>query len=638
MLRMFRKPSGNVAIAMLLCVIGAMSGFTMSSLAMRDTIAFQYDFESIQSMMLLRSEAYRGQCIAQKLGVILAPVRTSKRLVPITNSAIKKTFEIQSMIVNGALTDVADDVVMGDQKQITSVKSLVKSKAGITQSSFFTGNYSMIRKYAEYTLESETFAKFMYFTDIEESTNETPVYFYGPDVLYGRVHSNQDIWIKQAGGGDNSGWPTFYGWVTTAGVIQSYSGAYPEEIIFRGGLAEEYPYTVFPEEASRIRRNGEPVGPPNFDPDNIMYVEVDGASFSTYLGTIEEPERDSSGVYSVFPPYIPANYLYTNNYQVSDTTWVQYSNGTANNKSLWVNGRLWLKGTFATYQTWGCADTLFLIDDILLAGTEKGTDPKDNHRDVLGLVSEKSIIVKYGYRSPVDSLRVHGNCEAAGSAPVYGGIWIYAAMAALGSGHGNPHADGVFSFEYQHPHPSVPDIIRPLNGLPYTFTKIDLHRFRFPQNNAYPWARQTTTTPKDTRIDYPWYNPLWPEARPYLERGYISIYGSISQRRRGFVHRSNFDQEYLNSGNIWNQPIDFCGGTSSAMETAHTLNLMNIPVNLGTMHYPGASGTGVGYQKNYHYDMRFYKTSPRDFPETSRRDGSSFAGVNWVIKKPPLTL
>jgi hypothetical protein len=93
----------------------------------------------------------------------------------------------------------------------------------------------------------------MYFTDIESDPNGFPVRFYGPDVLYGRVHSNQDIWIRQAGGGNNNNWPTFWGWVSTCGVIKVYPDGghtFPETDVFRGGLSEGYPYTVFPEPAT----------------------------------------------------------------------------------------------------------------------------------------------------------------------------------------------------------------------------------------------------------------------------------------------------------------------------------------------------------------------------------------------------
>ncbi|HOH82955.1 MAG TPA: hypothetical protein PKW22_05995, partial [Candidatus Syntrophosphaera thermopropionivorans] len=231
MFNIFKHPSGNIAIALLLSVIAVMSGFSLSSMAMNDVVAFQYDFENFQSTLFLRSEAYRGQKIAQKLGTILIPVRTSERSIELTNSALKKTFKIQSLLSKGRLL-TSQEVVMGDQKQQTIVESLVKSKTGIGQVAAMNSKFSMIRKYGIYTLETETFAKYMYFTDTDESPNGTNVYFHGPDMLYGRVHSNTDIWIKQTYGGVNGGWPIFYGWVSTAGEIQSHSGSYSESQVF----------------------------------------------------------------------------------------------------------------------------------------------------------------------------------------------------------------------------------------------------------------------------------------------------------------------------------------------------------------------------------------------------------------------
>ncbi len=628
MFKMFKKPSGNIAVAMLLMVIATMSGLTLTSLALNDVVAFQWDYEAFQTMFFLRSEAYRGQKIAQKLGTVLIPVRTSTRNIEVTNSALKKTFVIQSLLSQGGLLELQDDVVMGDRKQMTQVKSLVKSKSGTGQAAMVANKYSMIRKYGVYTLESETFAKFMYFTDTDESPNGTNVYFHGPDLVHGRVHSNTDIWIKKTTGGVNNGWPIFYGWVSTTGEVISFSGAYSETEVFPGGLSEGYSYTIFPEEASRIRNSGNVVGPIYEDPDNIMFVNVDGNGFTSYLGTVQDPYREFADVYNPYPPVDPNTYLYRNQYMVQDTVWTFYTSSSANNRSSWVNGKLWIKGTFGSYQTWGCADTMYLLADILLENTPEGTNPIANRSDVVGLVSEKSIVVKYGYRHPVDSLRYH---ETSGADAGFGGIWIYAAMAALGHGHGNTHADGVFTFEYQHPHPSVPDVI--VNNV--TYTKTDLHRYHFPQTAGFPWAKRDATTAVNLRIDFPWYNPLWPERVPYLERGYISVYGSISQRRRGFVHRSYYDVEWPSNG-IWNQPIDYCGGSSSPAEVAHNDAVFGFP--LTNANYPGASGSGTGYKKNYFYDDRFYRTSPIDFPEVNRKDETPFQALNWVIKRPPVNL
>ncbi len=638
--KIFSAPSGNIAIAMLLMVIATMSGFTLSSLAMRDVVAFQFDFEGFQSMMLLRSEANRGQVIAQKLGTVIIPVRTSVRNVQVTNSALRKTFIIQSLLAHGSLDEITEDVVIGDRRQTTEIRSLVKSKTGIGQTALMNTKFSMIRKYGIYTVESETFAKFMYFTDTDASPSGANVYFYGADLTYGRVHSNTDIWIKKTTG-PNDGWPTFMGLVSTTGHVQSASGTYNEEDVFQGGLSEEYPYTLFPEEASTIRRRNNTVGPLYYDTDHILYVEVEGTGYTAYLGEVLDPYREYSVVYNTYPPANPADSIWRNQYSVSDTMWSFNSNGSASNTSKWVNSKLWIKGTFQSYQTWGCADTMFLLDDILLSGTPVGNDPLNNKNDVVGLVSEKSIVIKYGYRHPVDSLRYHdalGPCD--GPPPGNTGIWIYAAMAALGHGHGNTFKDGVFTFEYQHPHPSTPDILATVGGVPTMFTKIDLHRYQLPQTNERRWATKPIAPyTRNTKLDFPWYNPLWPERLPFLERGYISVYGSISQRRRGFVHRSMFDSEWPPGGNqqaIWDQPQDLCGASSAPGIVAHQDPVFGF--TLTNVDAQGCSGGGVGYDKNYHYDNRFYFTSPIDFPEVQRDDGTALTSMSWVIKRPPENL
>ncbi len=626
MIRILKQKTGNISIAMLLMVVSVMSGFTMASLALRDIMSFQYDFENVQAQILLRSEAYRGQSIMEKVGSLVVPIPTSERSVEIVGSGIKRTFKIQSMLAPGSFS-LDETISATDQKQTTQVHSRVNTKAGVGQAAFSNNRKSIVRKYGVFTLETETFAKFMYFTDHEGDPNGGPVRFYGPDVLYGRVHSNDDIWIRNAGGGNNSGWPTFYGWVTTGGLIRVYPDGnhnFPQQTIFRGGLSEEYPYTVFPEAATTIRRRAQILGPQNYDPQNIVFAEIVGSSCQGTLGRIGEAQMDTARVYTnnSYPPG-QGTHAFMNRYIYRDTTWSLMGNSSSANKSRFTHGRLWIKGDFSTYQTYGCGDTIFIVGDITLNGTPKGQDPATNLRDVVGLVAEKSIVIKYGYRGPIDSIRYH-ETSGANSGSMYGGVWIYAALAALGDGHGNDRKDGVFTFEYQHPHPSVPDVR--LNGVLYT--RIDLWRRKFPQANITQWSASAP------QIDYPWYNPLWPERAPYLERGYINIYGSISQRRRGFVHRNYVDADYPNPNNAWEQTVDWCGGSSSPTATQHNDPVLGF--TLGTQNFPGVSGSGVGYQKNYHYDTRFYRTSPIDFPEVNRRDEKPYAGVKWEIKSPRL--
>ncbi len=445
------------------------------------------------------------------------------------------------------------------------------------------------------------------YTGIEASPNGTNVYYHGPDEIGGILRSNTDIWIKKTSGGTNDGWPTFHAPVIIGGEVNSFSGLFDVDQIFEGGLIENAPPL---EIACTGNVNGSLVGPAYYDPNNIVYVEVDGSSYTAYLGTVTVAGVDTADVYDPYPfyPSAPGTYLYTNQYPALDTLWTFYNSGSCLNSSKFVNAKLWIKGTFGSHQTWAAADTIFILDDILLAGTPAGTSPAANLTDSVNLISEKSVVLKYGYRSPVDSLRYHGLC-----APDQEPHQIYASLFALGrSTNGNPRRDGVFTFEYQHPHPSVPAVVFD-NTL---YQNIDLHRYRYPQTPDHPWA-STNPGGQNLKIDLPWYNPLWPERRPYLERGVINVWGGVYQQRKGFLHRSYLDAEWP-SNNVWEIGQDFCGGSSSPAYVEHYDPVFGL--NLTNVNYPGATGSGVGYKKQYYSDPR-RKLS--DSPQAGDTDATS---------------
>ena len=413
-----------------------------------------------------------------------------------------------------------------------------------------------------------------YITDQEISMNDTPVYYWGPDVVTGAVRSNSDIWIKQGGGGTNGGWPTFYGPVITSGTVQSVSGNIPYEDVFLGGWIENAPSLDLP---LPDRQNSMLIGPAVYDPNYIVMVEVNESTYSTWLGTITNSYVEHAFVYDPYPAVPLGEPLFRNTYTVRDTIWTPAGSGTCYNRSMFVNNRLWIKGNFSGNQVWACSDTIMIIGGITLSCTPEGDDPYLNTFDHVSLISEKSVVIKYGYVNPVDSLRYHPFCGATG-AP---GNYIYADIYALGDN--NPRS-GVFTFEYQHPHPSVPSQF--WQG--QLWTKIDLHRRRWPQTATQPWP---------ANIDFPWYNPLWPERQPYMERGDINLYGSVIQRKRGYLHRSAYDTEHP-SGGIWDIPNDMCGGTSVVNYQDPILD-----IQMNTRNYPGATGSGVGYKKNFHQNI-----------------------------------
>ncbi|MDZ4121991.1 MAG: hypothetical protein U1C33_06190, partial [Candidatus Cloacimonadaceae bacterium] len=305
---------GNLAIALVLAVVGIMSGFTMTTLAMRDVVGFQYDYDAIQALHLVRAESLRGQAVIQQQGLAGSEVFLTPRTVEVKSSNLTRTLKIRSKATR-------DEIFMHEGGFRTggyTIKTLVTPARGRGRIIIGNKNDSIVRKYGEYTLRSRSFSEFHYFTDNEESTNGTAVYFWGPDEISGRVHSNTDIWIKMAGGGNNGGWPLFHNLVTTAGEIKTTSGLIPYEQVFPGGYFENYHTYEYPPVANNIRNNGDTIGDEN-DPNLIYFVTVSGASYSVKLGTIT-PRRDSVSVYVSYPP-IPGTPLFRNNFASADTIW-----------------------------------------------------------------------------------------------------------------------------------------------------------------------------------------------------------------------------------------------------------------------------------------------------------------------------
>ncbi|HOA28777.1 MAG: hypothetical protein KBB33_02900 [Candidatus Cloacimonetes bacterium] len=638
MLKILRSQSGNLAIVALLSVIGMMSGISMAGLAMRDTRSFQWDYESIQGIHFLRAEATRGQTVLENNPDAVSVIYTPLRTVGLQNTNLKRTFRLQSRInkekseqSGSALLEGTSGATgsVGESREYYKIRSLVEVRHGIGQAAYYGSSKSIVRKYSELTIVQSRFSEFMYFTDQDLSPADMNVYFYGQDVLTGKVHSNTDIHIKNAGGGNNGGWPTFLNLVTTAGRIVSTPGSYPRDQVFQGGLIEEYEGYEFPETASELRNGATHIGG-----SDIYMLTSDGSNATGFKADFSSPRRISKIVYDEYPP--PGDSLWTNSFTVIDTTWSPFSVNGNRNRAYFVDGDLWIKGQFAGYQTWGCSGQMYLIGDIALSNTTIPQNPEDNSTDIIGLISENSIIIKYGYKHPTTMEREHPNHGADADG---GGIWIYAALCALGDGQGNGFEDGVFTYEYMHPHPSTPAVLATVEYPDGTqkevlFDWIDIHRRHYPPTASWPWP---TPALGQQRLDLPWYNPLWPEARPYLERGTINVWGAIAQRRRGFVHRSHNDNEYPSNSGVWNVPLDMCGYPTDPQLI--TDPVFGAALGLIGQNYPGAEGNGTGYKKNYNYDNRLLSVSPLLYPAVRLKGGKEpMQQGNWNLKQPPRSL
>lgn len=443
--------------------------------------------------------------------------------------------------------------------------------------------------------EDILFRPYHRFTESGKSVNGTNIYWTGMDVVTEPVITNGDLRLQQTGGGENNGWPTFLAPVLVGGQVLSTPGNYPHDEVFQGGLWENYMIANLPYR-NPARRMGITIGESNPFGD-IYLIEVDGASYTGWHGAVSVPRRVQATVYDEYPP--AGDSLFTNIVLICDTLWTPIAGGVCAGQEFFVDGELWIKGNFSGRQSWTSSGDLKIIGDITLTNTLPGEDPSANTTDFVNLLSELNVEIKYGYKNPADNLRIHPMCGA-DNEPHY----IYANLYAIGL----ELREGVFTFEYQHPHPSTPDLTvqvdYPDGSQGYeTFEWVDIHRRRYYPTYSQPWPSPALG---QTRLDLPWYNPLWPEAQPYLERGTLKIWGNIYQRKGGYIHRSHNDGEYPSNSGVWDIENDKCGYPTDP------INIMD-PVlgDIGLMsrNYPGAVGSGVGYKKHHYADPRldFYR-------------------------------
>jgi hypothetical protein len=338
--------------------------------------------------------------------------------------------------------------------------------------------------------------------------------------------------------------------------------------------------------------------------------------------------------------------------------WVSGPSGALTNQSVFVDSELWIEGQVFGKMTFAASDTIFIVNSITYANTNYPDVPDDmdnpNMTDYFGLVSEEKLLIRYKHRDPFSD-------DYPKVGPNLFDIILYGSYAALGDGDEElfgeqaVHYDGIFTFQYQHGHGSTPDYhaMSPYTGQDTIYSYVDLHKFIFPINSfvpptvngfnlhgAMPMVNNTCGYPVESAsgpdpngynasfpnngpsytfpsgTDYPWYNPVWPESSSDIvfERGTIHIYGSIAQRRRGFVHRSGSD------------PFNHPYGNSNPS-----------PWDMENFKYSGNHGS-CGYAKDYHYDQRLLFEQPPDYPEVYKGFGgqalSAFDDTNWIFKAP----
>ena len=649
-----------IATAIIAVFVCLASTASLIQLVQWDQVQLQYAQDAFQEELFLRGEGQRANFSLEYNKNRPVPAREVQRMTDERITTYKTTTKKEQTILTSYL-GIANQVAIAIRSTVTAKRS--------RKHLHYTADNSPIRRFGERIFQNESLAQWQYFSNYEASENsdggDDPVKFWGPDVLWGPVHSNDDIWIQQGGGGNNDGWPTFHAKVTTAGQFRHYpdGGALPPgvmEQIFLGEWAEGVPAITYNPTADDVRAHGlHPFTDPTTD---IVYIKMNGASWSSKTGRITKTYQDIP-CYSWYPKnaaeandvinaggnwFEDCDVVWTNHVAIWDTVWTYGSNGSMNGGSVFVDyGKLWIEGAVAGRITFAAADTVIITGDITYAGTTPGQPPdgdQPNAYDVFGLVSEQKILIGYKNWDPWEMKVQDVNTD---------GVYLYGAYAAIGFGdqqlYGDMacHYDGLFTFQYQHPHGSTPDFTAPspytLNDTVYTY--IDYHKFIYPKNNfvppnvfdfnlhggpippgypccGYPYENPGYAYPNDNPANYavpygtdwPHFNPVWPEGSGSIvfERGDLHVWGAIAQTRRGFIHRSGSDE--------YNHPPSMQG-------------LWDVE----NYHFDG-NHSSTGYDKDYHFDNRLLVLQPPDFPQVYKGWGAntltSFKGKAWFLKVP----
>jgi hypothetical protein len=247
----------------------------------------------------------------------------------------------------------------------------------------------------------EEFTNSFYSENDEYSLTDGTIYW-GPDIFQGNIHSNGDIWIYQAGGGNNNNWPTFNQMVTTSGRIMDWATRQPAEQsapmeqIFLGGYSEDTIILELPSEATAVRENGLFLG--ESSEHDILYVQLDGTTAHLrYADWITYP--DTFIVYNTFPDEVHTEFpigdsIWENQIEVKELVWAEETTALeVINSSVFVDCELWIEGSVGSNMTWASAGTSYITGDICYADIKPG-DPAEESSYLFGLISEERILIK----------------------------------------------------------------------------------------------------------------------------------------------------------------------------------------------------------------------------------------------------
>lgn len=270
----------------------------------------------------------------------------------------------------------------------------------------YTNNRAVVNRTATLRARLRSFSNYMYLSDKEPTIYGETIWFWTPDTLWGRVHSNDYIGLKYS--------PVFYGPVSTS--KERFIYYQPGNIYFAYPPIFNAPIVQFPRTANNLRNNSLHISDRNGR--MMTWIKFKGAQgIDIYQYPLGSAPRES----------------------------LIMSLGVPNWSGIFVEGQAEIEGIVAGTVTVGTAGDMWLVDDVKYLGSDSRTGwfgSPPNRGDVteggmphmLGLVSERNIIIKNTWRNG----RENGWYAAPGDFNRHS-IAINAAMVALGE-----------SFTFQH--------------------------------------------------------------------------------------------------------------------------------------------------------------------------------------------
>ena len=263
-----------------------------------------------------------------------------------------------------------------------------------------TGTVGGISREIEATIQTESFAKWSYFSNSESAlihwwwwVFEVPVWFTSGSYLEGPVHTNGQFNV--------SGTPIFNGPVSGVdnNVNYMHSGPPTDEILFYNSSMPDY------DQVRDLR----------FESDELTLGVTTKDISSLTANSLKNAAANGTDNLGVDPPVITGGVEFS-----GDTTIEFLSDGTMNvtnnhdelgwvdknvsippNGALFVNdGELKISGTLNGQLTVGASADVIITDDILY-----NSDPRSNpsSTDMLGIISEKDVVIDYNAPQDADS-------------------------------------------------------------------------------------------------------------------------------------------------------------------------------------------------------------------------------------------